>query len=125
MESIWKQNCEQISFPSLKENIKTDVLIIGGGIAGILTAYFLHQKNIPYILVEKNSICSGNTQNTTAKITIQHGLIYNKILKNHGTEKARMYLNANRNAFNKYKELCRNIDCDYEAKDNFVFSSEQ
>lgn len=122
MESIWQQYSEKYSFPKLKENIKTDVLIIGGGIAGILTAYFLHKKNIPYVLVEKNTIFSGNTQNTTAKITSQHGLIYHKILQSEGTEKAQMYLKANEEAIRKYKELCSSIDCDFEEKDNFVYS---
>ena len=123
MESIWQQYSQKDSFPTLKENIKTDVLIIGGGIAGILTAYFLHGKNIPYILVEKNSICSGNTQNTTAKITSQHGLIYHKILQGEGPEKTLMYLKANEAAIRKYKELCRIIECDFEEKDNFVYST--
>ncbi len=123
MESIWQQHSIKSSFPILRENIKTDVLIIGGGIAGILTAYFLHQKNIPYVLVEKNSICTGNTQNTTAKITSQHGLIYHKILQSEGTEKTLMYLKANESAVRKYKELCRTIDCDFEEKDNFVYST--
>lgn len=125
MKSVWQLNCEEISFPSLKENIKTDVLIIGGGIAGVLTAYFLHQKGVSYVLVEKDRLFSGNTQNTTAKITIQHGLIYNKIIKSHGTEKAKMYLNANLNALNNYKEMCINIDCGYEEKDNYVYSSDE
>lgn len=123
MESIWQQYSQKDSFPTLKENIKTDVLIIGGGIAGILTAYFLHDKNIPYVLVEKNSICSGNTQNTTAKITSQHGLIYHKILQSEGPEKTLMYLKANEAAIRKYKELCRTIECDFEEKDNFVYST--
>lgn len=123
MESIWQLHSQKDSFPALKQNIKTDVLIIGGGIAGILTAYFLHQKKIPYVLVEKNSICSGNTQNTTAKITSQHGLIYHKILQSEGTEKTQMYLKANEKAIRKYKELCKIIDCDFEEKDNFVYST--
>lgn len=123
MESIWQLHSQQFSFPALKENIKTDVLIIGGGIAGILTAYFLHQKKIPYVLVEKNKICSGNTQNTTAKITSQHGLIYHKILQSEGPEKTGMYLKANEAAIQKYKELCETIDCDFEEKDNFVYST--
>ena len=123
MESIWQQHSQKNSFPTLKENIKTDVLIIGGGIAGILTAYFLHQQNIKYVLVEKDSICSGNTQNTTAKITSQHGLLYHKILQSEGTEKAQMYLKANEEAIRKYKELCSTIDCDFEEKDNFVYST--
>lgn len=122
MKSIWQQSTSLPSFPTLKENIKTDVLIIGGGIAGILTAYFLHQKKISYVLVEKEKICSGNTQNTTAKITSQHGLIYNKILQNEGIEKAQMYLKANQTALQKFKKLCETIDCDYEEKDNYVYS---
>ena len=106
----------------MKNDIKTDVLIIGGGIAGILTAYFLQEKGVPYILAEKDKICGGTTGNTTAKITFQHGLIYDKILRGEGSEKAKAYLQANRKAFEKYAELCKNIDCDYEIKDNYVYS---
>lgn len=108
----------------LKNDVRTDVLIIGGGIAGILTAYFLHQQNIPYILVEKGKICQWTTKNTTAKITAQHGLIYQKILRSDGAEKAKMYLDANNNALNRYTELCRNIDCDFEIKDNYVYTAD-
>lgn len=106
----------------MKNDIKTDVLIIGGGIAGILTACFLQEKGVPYVLAEKDRICGGTTGNTTAKITFQHGLIYDKILHSEGLEKAKAYLQANRKAFEKYAELCKNIDCDYEIKDNYVYS---
>ena len=44
MESIWQANTKLPEFPKLERDMKTDVLIIGGGIAGILTAYFLHQN---------------------------------------------------------------------------------
>ena len=84
MKSIWQLSSELPKSPTLKNDIKTDVLIIGGGIAGILTAYFLQQRGVKYILVEKDEICSGTTHNTTAKITYQHGLIYNKLLKSSG-----------------------------------------
>ncbi len=122
MESLWHDNTKLPKFPKLDRDIKTDVLIIGGGIAGILTAYFLHQSGVKYTLVEKERICSGTTQNTTAKITFQHGLIYHKIFQNSGAETARKYLNANRKAFEKYAELCRNINCSYEIKENYVYS---
>ena len=82
---------------------------------------FYIRTGVKYILVEKDRICSGTTQNTTAKITFQHGLIYQKILKN-STEIAHKYLNANKVAFDKYAEMCRNIKCDYEIKDNYVYS---
>ncbi|MCM1358226.1 MAG: FAD-binding oxidoreductase, partial [Prevotella sp.] len=122
MESVWNANTKLPEFPESEKDIKTDVLIIGGGIAGILTAYFLHQNGVKYILVEKDRICSGTTRNTTAKITFQHGLNYQKILRSSSVETAQKYLNANKTAFDKYTEMCRNIECDYETKDNYVYS---
>lgn len=123
MRSLWKATASLPEFPELVGDVRTDVLIIGGGIAGILTAYLLHEKGVRYVLVEKGRICSGTTGNTTAKITFQHGLIYDKILKSDGTEAARKYLAANRAAFDKYAELCGKTDCDYEIKDNYVYST--
>ena len=124
MRSLWKATVSLPEFPELVGDVRTDVLIIGGGIAGILTAYLLHEKGVRYVLVEKGRICSGTTGNTTAKITFQHGLIYDKILKSDGTEAARKYLAANRAAFDKYAELCGKTDCDYEIKDNYVYSTD-
>lgn len=122
MASLWHETASLPSFPSLSSDTKTGVLVIGGGIAGILTAYFLKEKNIPYMLVEKGKICQWTTGNTTAKITAQHGLVYSKLLKSKGTEKTKGFLLANEIAVEKYGELCRNIDCDFETKDNFVYS---
>ena len=122
MKSLWQDTVRLPRFEQLTRDIHTDVLIIGGGIAGILTAYLLHQSGVKYVLVEKESICSGTTQNTTAKITFQHGLNYHKILKSGGLEAAQQYLTANKRAFEKYAELCGRINCDYEIKDNYVYS---
>ena len=122
MESIWQKNVQMPTFPKLNGDISTGVLIIGGGITGILTAYFLKQNGVDCMLVEKHRICSGTTGHTTAKITYQHGLIYHKIFKSEGLETAQKYLAANQFAFNQYAELCGNIDCDYEQKDNYVYS---
>lgn len=122
MKSLWNETAGRRDFPTLERDIKTDVLIIGGGIAGILTAYFLQKNGVSCILVEKDRICSKTTGNTTAKITFQHGLIYHKILRGSGLEKAQMYLRANRAAFEKYAELCKNIDCGYKLKNNYVYA---
>ncbi len=120
--SIWEENVNMPKFKPLEGNVKTDVLIIGGGIFGILCAYKLHQKCVNYILVEAENICNGTTKNTTAKITSQHGLIYNKMVKRFGLEYAKMYLKANNEAIDKYKSLAKEIDCDFEKKSSFLYS---
>ncbi len=74
MRSLWQSEVQLPEFPKLKGNIKTDVLVIGGGIAGILCAYFLTESGADCIVAERERICSGTTGNTTAKITFQHGL---------------------------------------------------
>lgn len=122
MKSLWQDTANLPSFPTLQEGTKTDVLIIGGGIAGLLTAYFLKEKGIDYILVEKDKICSGVTGNTTAKITYQHSLIFHKLIKNYGADKAKLYYESNRLALEKYREMCLSIDCEFEEKSNFVYS---
>lgn len=121
-ESVWSATSTLPRFPTLTKDVKTKVLIIGGGIAGILTAYMLAELGIDYILVESKTLCHGVTKNTTAKITSQHGLIYDKLSRRFGLEKAELYLQANEEAIKRYKILCENIDCDYEEKDSYVYS---
>ncbi len=121
MKSIW-QGVTLPQFQSLKGDISTDVLIIGGGIAGLLTAYFLNKAGVDYILVEKDKIASGVTANTTAKITYGHSFNYHKILSLRGKEAAQGYYLANKKAVETYFEITKNIDCDFEVKDNFVYS---
>lgn len=122
MESIWQMTSAMPSFEPLHGDMKTDVLIIGGGIAGILCAYQLQQAGIDYALVEADRICSGITKNTTAKITSQHGLIYHKIAKRYGIDAARLYLEANERALAQYRSLCENIDCDFSEQSNYVYT---
>lgn len=122
--SLWSDQVELPTFETLSGDIKTDVLIIGGGMTGVLCAYFLEQLGADYLLVEAKTIGNGVTKNTTAKITSQHGLIYSDLIKNAGEEKAEMYLAANQQALAKYKQLCRNIDCDFEEKSAFVYALE-
>lgn len=121
-ESVWQKSVDLPDFPTLHGNKKTDVLIIGGGLTGILTAYFLKERGIDYILVEGEKICFGTTKNTTGKITFQHGLIYEKMLNSFGKDIAAGYLAANRDALFKYSEMAKEIDCDYEVRDNYVYS---
>lgn len=122
MDSIWLKTAEKPHFDALGGNKKTDVLIIGGGIAGLLCAYKLKNAGVDCMLVEATEICGGITKNTTAKITLQHGLIYDKMIRRFGENKARLYIKAQSNAIKEYTRLCEDINCDYESRDNYVYS---
>lgn len=122
MDSLWKKT-PLPQFPQLHGDLHTEVLIIGGGMAGLLTAYLLQQAGVPCLLVERGRIGSGTTGGTTAKITVQHGFIYQKLLKSLGVSGAKAYLEANQLAFSQYAQLCAGLDCDYEIKDNYVYSA--
>ena len=122
MASIWQQDIQLPHFPSLNQDIDTDVLIIGGGMAGLLCARKLHDAGVDYLLCEADTICSGITKDTTAKITSQHGLIYHKLAAKFGLEKAKLYLQANQRAVDEYRRLCGKIDCDFSVQDNYVYS---
>lgn len=121
-KSVWLEDAGLPEFEKLNGDKKTDVLIIGGGICGLLCAKMLKQAGVDYILVEGRKIASGITQNTTAKITFQHGLIYAKLISELGEEKAQMYLRANQQALGEYTKLCRDIDCDFEKKPAYTYS---
>lgn len=120
--SVWATMSLLPEFPTLKDDLKTDVLIIGGGLAGILCAYKLSQDGVDCTLIEADRICHGVTRNTTAKITSQHGLIYDKLIREFGVEAARFYWEANENALEAYRSLAESIDCGFETADNFIYT---
>lgn len=122
MDSIWIGNAERPAFPTMPGSLKTDVLVIGGGMAGLLCAHMLKKAGVDCILVEAKKICYGTTCDTTAKITLQHGLIYDNLIRQFGREKAQMYLFAQQKALREFARLCQNIPCDYEKQDSFVYS---
>ncbi len=122
MDSIWTKTVNMPQFPALEGDTKADVLIIGGGMAGVLCAHFLQEQGVNYVLAEGRTICSGVTKNTTAKITSQHGLIYQKLAKQRGNEVAAKYLEANQAAVRKFAQLAKDMDCDFERKTNYIYS---
>lgn len=121
-QSLWLGTQRLPSFPKLEGDVKTDVLIIGGGLCGVLCTYFLKEAGVDCMLVEADVIGSHTTGHTTAKLTSQHGLLYYKLSKCYGCEAASIYLQANEQALAQYEAFARQIDCDFTRRDSFVYS---
>jgi len=122
IESLWTSTATVPRFDAQNGNMKTDALIIGGGIAGLLCGYFLQQCGVNCAIIEAGRICSGVTQNTTAKLTVQHGLIYHKLINKYGLEAAQLYFTAQNKALEMYRKLSDGIHCDFCEQDAYVYS---
>ncbi|MCI8590306.1 MAG: FAD-dependent oxidoreductase [Clostridiales bacterium] len=126
-ESIWQKTAKRSPTASLQESISCEACVIGGGMAGVLTAYFLTQKGVDTVLVEASSIGSGQTKNTTAKITAQHGLKYAHLTHEFGIEAAKQYASINQGAISDYERIIEKhkIECDFEKCSSYLYTLEE
>ena len=126
-KSYWVESTPKTNYPNISEDIDTDVLIIGGGITGILTAYMLSKSNLKISIVEADKMAMGVTANTTAKVTSQHGLLYNYLLNTFGFETAKGYLDSNEEAIKTISDIIQkeNIDCDFLSQDAYVYTCDK
>lgn len=122
MEYLWTKRLNPPDFPALSGDIDTNVLIIGGGMAGILCALKLQQAGVDYLLVEGEKIGNGITRGTTAVLTAQHDTLYQDMLRKSGKETAAAYLQANLQAVRDFGRLSRHIPCDYEERPSIMYS---
>ena len=125
-ESLWRQTEIIPGREALAGDLCVDVAVIGGGLTGILTAHFLGQSGRECVVLEADEIGGGQTGNTTAKITSQHNLIYDKLMQSIGKEKARLYAEANQKAIERYRILIEKygIDCDWRECPAYLYTTE-
>ena len=123
--SIWSDTKINRNYKELSSDIKTDILIIGGGITGINILYNLKDEDV--ILVERNKIGSGVTLNTTGKLTYLQDNIYNNIIKNYDKKTASLYLKSQIEAIEIIKEIINNnyIECDFTKTKSYVFTDKK
>lgn len=118
---MWLQTAYQnAAFPSLQDDIQCDVCIVGGGLSGIANAYFLAKQGLDVILLEKDYLLAGATGNSTGKLTVQHDLIYAKLIQKFGLENAKIYYEINHEAI----EFARSFASSDELKqaDSILFA---
>lgn len=124
MDSIWTMTSKRAERQELRKNLSVDAVVIGGGIAGILTAWFLKEAGLETVVLEAAGLFSGQTKNTTAKITLQHGLIYHKLINKVGKQQAALYAEANRAAIGQYRKMAEALgtDCRFRNCRSYLYT---
>src|SRR5690625_5218380 len=123
--SYWHESVEFPTFPKLNEQLNVDVGVVGAGMTGITAAYLLSRQGLNVCLIDAGLILNGTTGNTTAKITAQHGLIYDEFINHFGIEKAKLYYEAN----NEAKQFIENtikendISCQLKEENAYIYTN--
>lgn len=123
-ESYWISSTEDTNYSALADDLDIDLLIIGGGMAGISTAYQLMNEGLKIAIIEGGKLLRATTAHTTAKVTSQHGLIYDKLIRTSGEDIARLYAQSNEYAIKEIKNiiLTNKIECDLESQDAYIYT---
>lgn len=126
-KSLWIESAKAKRYSRLEKEENTDICIIGGGLTGLTCAYYLSKAGKKVVLLEKNTIGSHASGNTTGKITSGHGLIYNYLINSVGEGLAKQYLEANEEAIKNIKKIIEeeNIECDFEETSNYIFTQDE
>lgn len=127
-KSLW----ENISKPE-KINVKsmlpdeTDILIIGGGITGITTAYLLKNSNFKITIIDKSQIGMGVSANSTAKVSFLQKTIYQDLEKYFSRNISKLYLDSQLEAIKIISNIIKKekIDCDFEKSNSFLFTTDK
>lgn len=126
MNSYWIESTKNLekNYSSLSKDIEVDVCIIGGGLVGITSAYYLLNSGLKTVILERNNICEHVSGHSTAKITSQHNLFYNYLIESYGKEFAKDYLASNEEAIERIKNIINieKIECDFSTQDSYVYA---
>ncbi|CEI72991.1 MULTISPECIES: FAD-dependent oxidoreductase [Romboutsia] len=126
-ESYWILSSKHSELGNLEKNIKTNILIVGGGIVGVTTAYLLAKNGLKSTIVDANKIGYGGSGRNTGKITSQHGIIYSKLNQKYGIEDAKLYYEGNNQALNLIEKITKehNIDCNLKREDSYILAQNE
>jgi glycine/D-amino acid oxidase-like deaminating enzyme len=125
--SYWMHSSDTTTYPQVPSTVRVDVALVGGGIAGLSTAYELKRRGKTVAVVEADRIAASVTGYTTAKITSLHTLIYAELVESFGEDQARVYGESQQAGLERIASLVEElgIACDFERQPSFTYVREE
>lgn len=125
-ESVWLAGIDTPPRESLEGDYQTDVVVIGGGVAGMTTALLLQQDGLDVVLLEAERIGHGSTGKSTGKISSLHGLLYQNLIERHGRQRAFGYGEANQQAIDVVESMVGKMtqDCHFARVPAYVYTTD-
>ena len=125
-ESIWSANAGMPECGPLEKNLHVDVCIVGGGIAGLSTAYELQRRGKRIALLDDGPLAGGMTAMTSGHLVNMLDDRYFELEKVRGTEASRRAADSHTAAIERIDEIVRaeGIDCDFARLDGYLFLAE-
>ncbi|MDQ6750828.1 MAG: FAD-dependent oxidoreductase [Actinomycetota bacterium] len=123
-ESLWTATAPATRLPRLERDLEVEVLVVGAGITGLLTAVALKRAGADVAVIEARQVGSGATGYTTAKLSSLHSLSYADLASSHGQERARLHGEANESGIAAIAALVDElaIECDFRRRDNYTYA---
>jgi glycine/D-amino acid oxidase-like deaminating enzyme/nitrite reductase/ring-hydroxylating ferredoxin subunit len=125
--SVWLATADHPTFEPLRGDLDVDVAVVGAGITGLTTALLLQRNGASVAVIEAGRVGHGTTGHTTGKISSQHGLKYDELIKSAGEDRARMYADANEHAIRTIAGLVDEIgaDCRFEHAPSYLYTTDE
>ncbi|GAA2876810.1 FAD-dependent oxidoreductase [Streptosporangium fragile] len=124
MHSFWLETAPGRPYPVLAGNVEVDVAVVGGGIAGLSTAWELTRAGRSVAVLEADRVAAGVTGHTTAKLSSLHTLVYARLSSSAGAEAARLYARSQQEAAEHVARTAAElgVDCDLEPVPAFTYA---
>lgn len=126
-KSIWQEMPGYESQKAPELNTIFDVIIVGGGITGVTSAFLLQKAGKKCLLLEARNLAFGTTSGTTAHLNTILDLTYAEIEKKFGEENTKLILASTLEAINLVEEnvIQLGIDCDFSRREGYLFSVDE
>jgi glycine/D-amino acid oxidase-like deaminating enzyme/nitrite reductase/ring-hydroxylating ferredoxin subunit len=120
----WIDSTPLPRFPKLERNEAVDVVVVGGGISGLTTAYLLTLEGHRVALLERETLAQIDTGHTTAHLTMVTDQRLPALVKSFGRNHAQATWDAGLAAIAQIQSIVADlkVDCDFAWVPGYVHS---